>query len=196
MKRAFDLVASSLGLLVLWPVILATAIAVRLNSPGPGILAQRRIGRDGCEFTCYKLRTMHQNTAQVPTHQVGPSALTSIGGFLRRWKLDELPQLLNVLRGDMSIVGPRPCLPTQTELIEARSRLGALGELPGITGLAQVQGVDMSDPQRLAAIDARYAQTRTFAGDLLIILRTLTGSGMGADPARRSPAPERRNADG
>jgi O-antigen biosynthesis protein WbqP len=196
MKRVFDLLAAGLGLIFLWPVILLTAIAVRLNSPGPGVLAQRRIGRDGREFTCYKLRTMHQNTAQVPTHQVGVSALTSIGGFLRRSKLDELPQLLNVLRGDMSLVGPRPCLPTQAELIEARSRLGALGVLPGVTGLAQIQGVDMSDPQRLAGIDAQYARTRTFGGDLIIILRTLTGSGMGADPARGDLARERRNADG
>ena len=196
MKRVFDVLAAGLGLIVLWPVILLTAIAVRLNSPGPGILAQRRIGRDGRQFTCYKLRTMHQNTAQVPTHQVGVSALTSIGGFLRRSKLDELPQLLNVLRGDMSLVGPRPCLPTQAELIEARSRLGALGVLPGVTGLAQIQGVDMSDPQRLADIDAQYAHTRTFGGDLLIILRTLTGSGMNADPARGDLARERRNADG
>jgi O-antigen biosynthesis protein WbqP len=196
MKRVFDVLAAGLGLIFLWPVILLTAIAVRLNSPGPGILAQRRIGRDGREFTCYKLRTMHQNTAQVPTHQVGVSALTSIGGFLRRSKLDELPQLLNVLRGDMSLVGPRPCLPTQAELIEARSRLGALGVLPGVTGLAQIQGVDMSDPQRLAGIDAQYARTRTFGGDLIIILRTLTGSGMNADPARGDLARERRNADG
>jgi O-antigen biosynthesis protein WbqP len=196
MKRAFDVLAAGLGLIVLWPVILLTAIAVRLNSPGPGILAQRRIGRDGREFTCYKLRTMHRNTAQVPTHQVGASALTSIGGFLRRSKLDELPQLLNVLRGDMSLVGPRPCLPTQAELIEARSRLGALGVLPGVTGLAQIQGVDMSDPARLAVIDAQYARTRTFGGDLIIILRTLTGSGMNADPARGDLARERRNADG
>ena len=196
MKRVFDVLAAGLGLIVLWPVILLTAIAVRLNSPGPGILAQRRIGRDGRQFTCYKLRTMHQNTAQVPTHQVGVSALTSIGGFLRRSKLDELPQLLNVLRGDMSLVGPRPCLPTQAELIEARSRLGALGVLPGVTGLAQIQGVDMSDPARLAAIDAQYARTRTFGGDLIIILRTLTGSGMNADPARGDLARERRNADG
>ena len=196
MKRVFDVLAAGLGLIVLWPVILLTAIAVRLNSPGPGILAQRRIGRDGRQFTCYKLRTMHQNTAQVPTHQVGISALTSIGGFLRRSKLDELPQLLNVLRGDMSLVGPRPCLPTQAELIEARSRLGALGVLPGVTGLAQIQGVDMSDPARLAGIDAQYARTRTFGGDLLIILRTLTGSGMNADPARGDLARERRNADG
>jgi O-antigen biosynthesis protein WbqP len=196
MKRLFDVLAAGLGLIVLWPVILLTAIAVRLNSPGPGILAQRRVGRDGRQFTCYKLRTMHRNTAQVPTHQVGASALTSIGGFLRRSKLDELPQLLNVLRGDMSLVGPRPCLPTQAELIEARSRLGALGVLPGVTGLAQIQGVDMSDPQRLAGIDAQYARTRTFGGDLIIILRTLTGSGMNADPARGDLARERRNADG
>jgi O-antigen biosynthesis protein WbqP len=196
MKRTFDILAAGVALIVLWPVILVTALAVRLGSPGPGILAQRRIGRDGAEFTCYKLRTMHPDTAQVPTHQVGTAALTPIGGFLRRSKLDELPQLLNVLRGDMSIVGPRPCLPTQTELIEARSRLGALRVLPGITGLAQVQGVDMSDPQRLAGIDAEYVRTHTFGGDLRIILQTLMGSGMGADPARGDLARERRKGDG
>jgi O-antigen biosynthesis protein WbqP len=187
MKRAFDLTAAALGLILLWPVILAAVVAIRLNSPGPGILAQRRIGRDGAVFTCYKLRTMHQKTAQLPTHQVGASALTSIGGFLRRSKLDELPQLYNVVRGDMSLVGPRPCLPSQTELIEARSRRGALRVLPGITGLAQVHGIDMSDPVRLACTDAVYARTRSFGGDLRLILQTLMGSGVGIDPARGTP---------
>ncbi len=187
MKRAFDLFTAGLGLLLLWPVILVAVIAIRLNSPGPGILAQPRVGRDGREFICYKLRTMHQNTAQLPTHEVGTSALTSIGGFLRRSKLDELPQLYNVVRGDMSLVGPRPCLPSQTELIEARSRRGALRVLPGITGLAQVHGIDMSNPVRLACTDAVYARTRTFGGDLRLILRTLMGSGVGADPAGGAP---------
>lgn len=187
-KRAFDLVGAGLGLIVLWPVILAAVIAIRLNSPGPGILAQRRIGRNRREFTCYKLRTMHANTAQLPTHQVGASALTSIGGFLRRSKLDELPQLYNVVRGEMSLVGPRPCLPSQTELIDARSRRGALSVPPGITGLAQVHGIDMSDPVRLACTDAVYARTRSFGGDLRLILQTLTGAGVGIDPARGATA--------
>jgi Bacterial sugar transferase len=95
--------------------------------------------------------------------------------------LDWLPQLVNVLRGDMSLVGPRPCLPTQAELIAARHRQGAFDLRPGITGLAQVQGVDMSEPERLARLDGDYARTRSFAGDLMLILSTITGSGIGRD---------------
>src|SRR6185503_10926322 len=147
MKRAFDLLATLLGLAVAWPVIAVAAAAIRLESPGAAIFAQRRIGRRGAPFTCYKLRTMNENTIQRPTHEVGASAVTSVGRFLRRWKLDELPQLYNVLRGEMSLVGPRPCLPSQSELIEARLQKGALDVRPGITGLAQVQGIDMSEPE-------------------------------------------------
>jgi O-antigen biosynthesis protein WbqP len=124
---------------------------------------------------------MWTDTANVPSHEVGAASLTSIGGFLRRSKLDELPQLVNVLRGDMSLVGLRPCLPTQAELITARQRHGAFDLRPGITGLAQVQGGDMSEPQRLARIDGDYARTRTFMGDLMLILSTITGSGIGLD---------------
>jgi O-antigen biosynthesis protein WbqP len=192
MKRTFDFVVAGLGLMVLWPVILLAAIVIKLNSPGKGILAQRRIGRDGRVFTCYKLRTMRMNTAELPSHEVGVSALTSVGGFLRRWKFDELPQLYNVLRGDMSLVGPRPCLTSQTELIAARMQRGALRVLPGITGLAQVHGIDMSDPVRLACTDALYARTRSFGGDLWLILRTLTAAGLGIDPAAK---PDRPSSD-
>jgi O-antigen biosynthesis protein WbqP len=180
-KRAFDFLAAAAGLAVLWPIALCAMLAVRLNSPGPAIFAQTRVGRFGQSFVCYKLRTMWSDTANLPSHEVGKASLTSIGGFLRRSKLDELPQLYNVLCGDMSLVGPRPCLPTQTELIAARQRQGAFDLRPGITGLAQVQGVDMSDPQRLARIDGDYARTRTFYGDLMLILSTITGSGIGLD---------------
>lgn len=185
MKRAFDLVAAAAGLAALWPLMLVAMLAVRLESAGNPLFRQARVGLGGRIFTCYKLRTMRQNTAHVPTHQVGASALTSVGRFLRRTKLDELPQLYNVLIGDMSLVGPRPCLPTQEVLIAERHRHGALDVLPGITGLAQVQGVDMSDPVRLAAIDGTYARTRTLAGDMRLILMTATGAGRG-DPAARA----------
>lgn len=185
MKRLFDLVASAVGLAVLWPVIAIAMIAVRHSSPGPSIFAHTRVGKDGRLFTLHKLRTMQQGTKQVPTHVVGSDAVTPIGRFLRRSKLDELPQLVNVLKGEMSLVGPRPCLPTQTELIEARRKEGALAVRPGITGPAQVQGIDMSDPVKLAAVDGLYARNHTFVDDLWLIVQTVGGRGIGTDPARR-----------
>jgi O-antigen biosynthesis protein WbqP len=186
MKRTFDFLAAAAGLAVFWPVVLCAMLAVRLNSPGPAIFAQTRIGRFGQPFICFKLRTMWTNTANLPSHEVGVASLTSIGGFLRRSKLDELPQLYNVLRGEMSLVGPRPCLPTQTALITARQHHRALDVRPGITGLAQVQGVDMSDPERLAQLDGVYVGTRSFTGDLMLIGRTVTGSGLGLDSSGRA----------
>jgi O-antigen biosynthesis protein WbqP len=118
---------------------------------------------------------MHAGTAVVPTHLVGAAQITRVGGFLRRTKLDELPQLLNIIRGEMSFVGPRPCLPTQSELIEERRRRGVFAIRPGLTGLAQIQNIDMSNPPRLAEVDASYLATQTFAGDISIIFRTVFG---------------------
>ncbi|KQT55353.1 MULTISPECIES: sugar transferase [unclassified Aureimonas] len=176
MKRLFDVTASLAGLVVLGWLIGVLAFAIRRNSPGPGLLAQERVGRGGRVFTCYKLRTMHVGTASLGTHEhKGVAHITGIGRFLRRSKLDELPQLWNVLKGEMSLVGPRPCLPVQTVLIEARRRRGVLDVRPGITGKAQVMGVDMSEPERLAEIDASYIADATFFGDLALILRTVTG---------------------
>jgi O-antigen biosynthesis protein WbqP len=180
-KRLFDVAAAVAGLALLWPAIAVVMVAIRLGSPGPAIFVQTRVGRNGQPFTCYKLRTMRTDTANLPTHEVGASALTAIGGFLRRSKLDELPQLYNVIRGSMSLVGPRPCLPTQTALIDARNRHKALSVRPGITGLAQVQGIDMSDPERLAVTDGIYVRTRTFQGDLALIVRTVSGAGRRTD---------------
>ncbi|MEO1720096.1 MAG: sugar transferase, partial [Pseudomonadota bacterium] len=161
MKRAFDLCLAVPGLIILAPVIAVAAIAVRLDSRGPSIFAQKRVGRDGVAFTLYKLRTMAQETAERPTHEVSANALTRVGDVLRRTKIDELPQLLNVIRGDMSLVGPRPCLAGQTTLLEERARRGVLAARPGMTGLAQVNGVDMSTPTLLAKIDAAYVATQT-----------------------------------
>ena len=183
MKRVFDCAASVIGLGLLWPVLLLAVLAIKLETAGPAIFAQPRIGHGGRHFTCYKLRTMHRDTEQLPTHRLGAGALTRCGRLLRRTKLDELPQLWNVLRGEMSLVGPRPCLPSQIELIDARRGRSVFGVRPGITGLAQVRGIDMSDPVRLAEIDASYVRNHTFLGDLGLILRTLTGAGLGRDPA-------------
>jgi exopolysaccharide biosynthesis polyprenyl glycosylphosphotransferase len=209
LKRVVDVVLSAAGIVILAPLMLIIALAVRFTSEGPALFRQIRAGRDGKPFKILKFRTMCHDAEERISEVISPDELdepmfklredprvTKVGRFLRRTSLDELPQLLNVLRGDMSLVGPRPCLPTQAELIEARSRLGALGVLPGVTGLAQIHGVDMSDPARLAVIDAQYARTRTFGGDLVIILRTLTGSGMNADSARTDLPRERRGADG
>ena len=128
---------------------------------------------------------MYSGTANLPTHQVEASAVTSLGELLRRFKIDELPQLWNVLLGDMSLVGPRPCLPSQAELVEARKRLGVFTVRPGITGLAQVSGVDMSDANRLAEIDGQYVRTQSLVGDLRLIWATLRGQGVGVDQVVR-----------
>jgi len=181
MKRFFDFAVAVLGLMVSAPLLAIMMLALRLESPGPVIFAQRRIGRWGCDFTCYKLRTMYEGTGNLPSHQSQASAVTRLGRRLRKWKLDELPQLYNVLLGNMSLVGPRPCLPTQTALIDARRRQGVLEAPPGITGLAQVQGIDMSDPERLAAVDAEYVRRSSFVGDLKLLFATVFGKGLGVD---------------
>jgi O-antigen biosynthesis protein WbqP len=175
MKRAFDLVGAIVGLLLTLPLMALALVDVRLDSPGPALFRQVRVGRRRQPFVCYKLRSMHVGTAQRATHLVGDDAVTRFGRFARRSKLDEVPQLYNVLKGEMSLVGPRPCLPSQTELVEARDRLGVYEVRPGITGLAQVQGIDMSEPQRLAQVDSGYVRSRTLAGDIRIIIATVLG---------------------
>jgi O-antigen biosynthesis protein WbqP len=179
MKRIFDVVAAAAGLILSSPFVLACMIWVRLDSEGPAILRQQRIGRDERPFTCYKLRTMKSGTRNAPSHEVTAMSVTKAGVYLRRLKLDELPQLWNVLKGEMSLVGPRPCLPTQTELILARRRQGLAGLRPGITGVSQVAGVDMSDPERLAQLDATYMADMSLAADLRLIWRTVAGAGRG-----------------
>lgn len=160
------------GLLLIWGL-------VRFQSRGPGIFAQKRVGRYGNIFTCYKFRTMHVGTAQAATNQVSSAAVTSLGRILRTTKLDELPQVWNILRNEISLVGPRPCLPIQDELVEARRRRGVLRLKPGISGLAQVNDIDMSDPQRLARWDARYAALQSLLLDFKIALATAKGGGRG-----------------
>ena len=193
MKRLMDIAFSLLGLLLLWPFLVAALLLVRATSPGPGLFRQQRVGRDQKPFVCNKLRTMRIGTAETPTHLAPSSAITPVGRILRASKLDELPQLYNVLVGDMSLVGPRPCLPTQRELISARVAHGVFRIRPGITGLAQITGVDMSDPERLAAVDADYIRTRTLAGDLRLLLATVLRIGQPKpDPSPQGPGPTAR----
>lgn len=184
-KRMTDLAAAVAVVLFLGWAMLLTALYVRLDSKGPAIFAQQRVGRHGRVFTCYKFRTMAVGTVQAGTHDVNASAITRAGGFLRRTKLDELPQVWNVLRNEMSLVGPRPCLPMQTEMIAERAARGILEMKPGITGLAQINSIDMSDPTRLAAWDDRYGTFRTLLLDCLILGRTILGGGAGDRVAGR-----------
>lgn len=173
MKRAFDLALTiPLGLIAL-PLVLVAAGLIKLSSPGPALFMQQRVGRREKPFRCYKLRTMYRDTASLPTHEVGDAAITPVGRVLRRWKLDELPQIWNVLAGEMSLVGPRPCLPAQHELIARRRALGVHRLRPGITGLAQIRGIDMSNPGRCAETDAEYAARRTLRFDIAILLATV-----------------------
>lgn len=177
--RVLDVLAASAGLVITAPIILALILAVRGDSAGPGLFAQPRLGRGERPFTCYKLRTMSVGTASAATHEVSASAVTSLGRSLRRLKLDELPQLWNVLIGEMSLVGPRPGLPSQTELRGARRARGIFHVRPGVTGPGQVAGVDMSDPVRLAALDATFANRPTVAAYFKYVLLTVMGRGQG-----------------
>jgi len=184
MKRVFDLVAAFIGLVLVAPIILLSMLAVRLTSTGPALFRQERVGGNEVIFICFKLRTMYIDTRNLPSHEAGASVITGLGQFLRRTKLDELPQLWNILKGEMSFVGPRPCLPMQTELIERRRELGLYQIKPGITGVSQVQGVDMSDPSQLAALDATYLDQVSLLTDIKLIVQTVIGAGQG-DAARK-----------
>jgi lipopolysaccharide/colanic/teichoic acid biosynthesis glycosyltransferase len=169
---------AALGLLLLWPLLLLLLGLGWLDTRAP-LFRQVRVGRRQQPFVLVKLRTMRPDTAHVASHLASPDAITRYGRFLRRSKLDELPQLWNVLIGEMSLVGPRPCLPSQTELIEARARLGVFAVRPGITGLAQVSGIDMSTPELLAQTDARMLQTLSLKTYVGYLLRTVLGKGAG-----------------
>ena len=172
-KRAFDLVVAAVLLPLTSPVILLAMLAIRLSSPGPALFSQPRVGQNGVLFACHKLRTMVVGTPSLPSHQAPANSVTSVGAVLRKFKIDELPQLWNVLKGEMSLVGPRPCLPTQAELIERRRQFGVLAALPGITGLAQMKGIDMSDPKLCAETDAEYLRMAAIGLDVRILVGTI-----------------------
>lgn len=178
-KRGLDLVFALAVLGLFWWGLAAVWAAVRLSSPGPSLFCQTRIGRDGRPFTLYKFRTMATGTREAGTHEIGAEAVTRIGRFLRATKLDELPQVVNILRNEISLIGPRPCLPAQKELVAARQQRGVLSVKPGISGLAQVEGIDMSDPERLARRDADYVALQSLLLDLRLILSTASGGGQG-----------------
>lgn len=177
--RALDIIIALAAIGPAVPVVAVCAVIVRATSPGPALFAQVRVGQHEKLFTCYKLRTMAHDTIAAPSHEIGSSSVTGLGKVLRMTKLDELPQLWNVLTGTMSLVGPRPCLPLQEELIAARRKNGVFSVPPGVTGLAQVRGVDMSDPPKLAKIDAQWVNDRSLGLYLKLIVQTAIGRGQG-----------------
>jgi lipopolysaccharide/colanic/teichoic acid biosynthesis glycosyltransferase len=178
-KRGMDLAFALAVIALLWWALLIVWVLVRLGSPGPGIFAQERVGLHGKVFKCYKFRTMQQGTVQAGTHEVSQASVTSLGRFLRRTKLDELPQVWNILRNEISLIGPRPGLPVQSELYQERQERGVFDVKPGISGLAQVNDIDMSDPVKLATWDSKYIALQSLLMDVEICLATVRGNGQG-----------------
>jgi len=174
-KRAFDILSALAGLIVLSPLLLAIALAVRAESPGPALHWSRRVGRGNHIYRMPKFRTMRIGAPDVATHLLDqPQAwITPLGGFLRRTSLDELPQLWSVLTGDMSVVGPRPALFNQDDLVALRTRAGVDALRPGITGWAQVNGRDSLPIAAKADLDREYLQRWSFGFDLRIIVLTV-----------------------
>ncbi|MEZ8585558.1 sugar transferase [Vibrio cyclitrophicus] len=178
MIRCIDFFAAFFGLLILWPVLLLVTI-IGVFDTGAPIFIQERVGRNKRPFKLIKFRTMSVETQSVASHLASNSSITRLGVFLRKTKIDELPQLINVLKGEMSLVGPRPNLFNQQELIKERDAKGVYDVLPGITGLAQVQNIDMSTPELLALTDKKMINTLTLKDYFKYIIMTATGSGSG-----------------
>lgn len=174
-KRALDIVLSVVGIIVLSPVFLAVALWIKLDSPGPVLFRQKRVGKDKVLFQILKFRSMRTDTPHdVPTHQLSHSQsyITRSGRFLRKSSIDELPQLFNILMGQMSIIGPRPALWNQDDLIDWRDTFCANGVLPGLSGWAQVNGRDELAIEKKALRDGEYAQNVSFALDVKCLLLT------------------------
>ena len=178
MTRFLDIFFSLIGLLFLVPVMFMCIIIGYFDTGSP-IFRQERVGKCKQPFRLMKFRSMHVNAPSVATHLASASSITPFGSFLRRSKLDELPQLWNVFMGDMSLVGPRPNLFNQEELIQERDARGVYSVRPGITGLAQINKIDMSTPQLLAETDAKLIQELNTLGYFKYIFLTVFGKGFG-----------------
>lgn len=178
MLRLLDIILATLGILVALPLGMVIYAIGIFGTKSP-LFWQIRVGQGQQPFTLVKFRTMQPGTASVATHLADISAITPFGNFLRKTKLDELPQLWNVLKGEMSLVGPRPCLLDQHELIRERRLRGVFDVRPGITGLAQIQGIDMSTPVLLAETDAQMIKTLSLLSYFKYIILTALGRGAG-----------------
>jgi undecaprenyl phosphate N,N'-diacetylbacillosamine 1-phosphate transferase len=187
-KRIFDILVSAFLLLCLLPVLFAAAALVRLSSPGPVLFYQERLGRHGKTIKIAKIRTMTHRVRSVHIEIFGKTdGVTRVGYWLRRFKIDELPQLVSVLTGEMSLVGPRPALPAQINEYDAESRK-RLQVAPGLTGLAQVSGNIYLSWQQRWAYDVRYVETLSFHVDMCILMKTIIVILLGEQNFRRLPS--------
>jgi len=179
-KRLIDVIGAAVLLVIFAPLLVFVAAAIRLDSSGPAIYRQKRVGRFGKHFVMLKFRTMKVGTPTLSTAEMqqwlkagrAANPYTRIGPILRKTNLDELPQLWNVLRGEMSFIGPRPALPSQEDVVNLRENLGVHSVRPGITGLAQVMGRDDLDVETKVNYDAKYCRELSFISDLSILFRT------------------------
>ena len=176
--RILDIFIASLAFFTFLPLIIFVYCLIYLENKSP-IFKQVRIGKNKVKFTLIKFRTMKIGTESLATHLTDSKKITKIGRLLRKTKLDELPQLLNVIKGDMSLVGPRPCLPSQFELISRRSELNLYNYLPGITGLSQIMGIDMSDPSLISKTDYKMMKKLSLHSYFYYLLLTFFGKGFG-----------------
>ncbi len=175
-KRVIDVILSVTGLLLLWPLMLVIAILIKLDSKGPVFFRQKRIGKGKSEFFILKYRTMRIDTPKdIPTHLLSnPEAyITRVGRFLRKTSLDELPQIFNILKGEMSIVGPRPALWNEDDLIAERDKYGANDVVPGLTGWAQINGRDELPIPEKARLDGEYVRQMGLGMDLKCFFKTI-----------------------
>lgn len=175
-KRIIDFTISLLAMIILWPVFLLISVLIKLDSKGPVLFKQKRVGKDKKHFYILKFRTMRTDTPKdMPTHMLkNPEIfITRVGKFLRKTSLDELPQIINILKGEMSIIGPRPALWNQYDLIEERDKYGANDIYPGLTGWAQINGRDELPIDIKAKYDGEYVQKMSFAFDVKIFFKTI-----------------------
>lgn len=178
MIRLIDIISSAFGLIILSPALLVITLFGFFDTGSP-LFVQERVGRNRKPFKLVKFRTMKVSTSSVASHLVSSDAITPFGKFLRKTKIDELPQLWNVLKGEMSLVGPRPNLANQQELIEERDTRGVYSFRPGITGLAQINNIDMSTPKLLAETDEAMMRNLTLSLYFRYVVKTALGGGAG-----------------
>lgn len=177
LKRIIDFILSLMGIVVLSPVLLLLCLAIKLDSKGPIIFKQKRVGKNKTYFNIYKFRTMKIDTPkEMPTHLLADPDfyITKVGKFLRKTSLDELPQLFNIIKGDMAVIGPRPALWNQYDLIEERDKYGANDIRPGLTGLAQISGRDELEIPIKAKIDGKYTNNISLMMDIKCFFGTIT----------------------
>lgn len=177
MKRIIDFLLSLIGIIVFSPVLLLLCLAIKIDSKGPIIFKQKRVGKNKTYFNIYKFRTMKIDTPkEMPTHLLEDPDfyITKVGKFLRKTSLDELPQLFNIIKGDMAVIGPRPALWNQYDLIEERDKYGANNIRPGLTGLAQISGRDELEIPIKAKLDGKYTDNISLMMDIKCFFGTIT----------------------